>query len=601
VLFTLFACRPASVVVSVTDKQNLASSAQALAVGGDVDHLAVRVPLGGRAFPVTFALKEDARASGLVFVEARGSRDETLARGSLDVHFSADNTAVNEIDLGAPCRADAECDDEIFCDGQEQCLNRACRAAPFGPCPTNLPACIQAICVEADKGCQVVFDPRLEDRDPCTIPACSENGVVHVPDPSAEKNACTPAGGGPGICRTDAAREMNERAGTRCISMSPANIDGFASAGYCEPSTCGDCVIDPRTETCDSGGDTPWCDGCQKGIDVERITDTGAGPPPDDAIDSSFVSQDGSIVVFTDTAETRVNGDECPSGQTFVAYFRDRVAKTTRILCASTSGIPVALSGDGHTVIVFGAHSVVALSASATHEAQLPLTFNGAGVRPDSFDVSDDGLVVVASLCVQDQNGTKEISAVIAPGQSFDLPGGFHLMKLSGDGGALAYVPGYTGISPVAVQKLLGGVPNGAPIMFSQCLGTDPVRGGAPTVAISPNGRWLACATDDPALGPSLLFDLFHPNTPPTPLPYALSAPTAISSDGRFLFDGLARIEIATGSVDDDSSSAHAKANGTRYATLFVTKDPRFVLFMSNATNLTPIPSIGEQLYLRTY
>jgi len=289
---------PPHAVVRVEDPAGLAAGADAL-VTGLAQQETRAIPLEGHGFPVTFSVSRPEAFTGVLIVEARAG-DRTVARGRATISLAAGRPSAVIVTLAKLCVVEADCGDDTYCDGVTTCVDETCVAGP-PPC-TDLPAaCATTRCIEAMRTCEVQLDHAgcpaeeycdpilgcapgarcesavncadlllcngieqcvsgrcvpgvaiaVEDGNPCNIDACIEpDGMIHLEDPQSSGRFC----GDTDIC----------------------------SGGSCLPSTCGDGVVDPRTEECEDGNTNPsdGCAGCHTTRWVPEIAVGSSGVDP---------------------------------------------------------------------------------------------------------------------------------------------------------------------------------------------------------------------------------------------------------------------------------------------------------------------------------
>jgi len=299
--------RPPHAIVSVQDPEALADNAVALDCGAARDAL-IRRPLDGKHFPLTLVLSRDQEGEAPLWVEAKDASDQLLARATATVLLHTEEGDAAQVVLGRPCEGDTECEDGVYCNGTDVCVEHVCsRGAP--PCGAGPFDCVEIACVEAARACSTITHhdrcapievegsseptycdatrgclrgqscedaadcdnglvcdgeepcvagrclkgsiPRVDDGEPCTTDVCVEpGGRLNVPDLVAEARPCSSTTVAVGLCR----------------------------AGHCLDSTCGDGVADPRRETCDDGNDNPndECDQCLRVEWSASVVNSGA-------------------------------------------------------------------------------------------------------------------------------------------------------------------------------------------------------------------------------------------------------------------------------------------------------------------------------------
>jgi|GEM_PF-3293460 len=212
-------------------------------------------------------------------------------------------------DAGASCTSDAQCDDDVFCNGVERCTPTAAGADADGCVVATMPACAASeTCSEALDVCQTVCDTAPDaDGDGYVSAACV--GGDDCDDSDAERFPTNPE-----ICDpADHDEDCNgDTFGDRDIDG-----DGYVDAACCNGDVCGlDCndgrrEINPAaTEVCNNVDED--CDGeVDEGVAVDGYRDRdfdGYGAidtsAPDGGVDAdAAVEADGG-------ASVRVRG--CP-------------------------------------------------------------------------------------------------------------------------------------------------------------------------------------------------------------------------------------------------------------------------------------------------
>ncbi len=143
--------------------------------------------------------------------------------------FGAHNMDCPDFGCGEP----ADCDDGLFCNGVEDCVDTQC-VSGSDPCPAQY-------CDEAQGCVECIDDVRCNDLDPCTTDSCVDGSCINTPidcddgDPCTD-DSCDPATGcvnTPVVCPP----------GEECV------------AGNCEPTGC------DSDGTCESGEDCNNCPG----------------------------------------------------------------------------------------------------------------------------------------------------------------------------------------------------------------------------------------------------------------------------------------------------------------------------------------------------
>lgn len=130
---------------------------------------------------------------------------------------------------GCPCTTPTDCDDGLFCTGQETCEG-TCRQGTF-PCGGLTPLCNEKLdtCVEC-----LTPEDCPDDGNPCTTRTCSPGGVCKVvnnTDPCSDNDECTMAD----TCNN----------GT-CVGVPRVcNDNSECTTDTCNPTTPGGCIFTP--------------------------------------------------------------------------------------------------------------------------------------------------------------------------------------------------------------------------------------------------------------------------------------------------------------------------------------------------------------------
>lgn len=165
-----------------------------------------------------------------------------------------------------PCELHADCEDDVFCDGAERCVDGRCEAGPPPDCGLELAPCEVASCDEETRTCSPApaeDGAPCEDGDPCTGPdTCTDQVCSGSGDACDDDLACTPGQCIPGVgCVVDPGSCAIEDA---CWS------DGDPHPS--DPCLACDADLDPRAWSpgpaapCDDGNDCTSSDVCGAGV-----------------------------------------------------------------------------------------------------------------------------------------------------------------------------------------------------------------------------------------------------------------------------------------------------------------------------------------------
>ncbi|HRY94286.1 MAG TPA: thrombospondin type 3 repeat-containing protein [Myxococcota bacterium] len=218
--------------------------------------------------------------------------------------------------VAIPCGADADCDDGLFCNGAERCLEGSCVPQADFSCDDGL-ACTADSCDEAADAC--VFSPApgaCDDGDACTADACDallgcthtfldtdQDGVCDAQDacPEDPEDRCLtcPDQDGDGIC--DALDPCAQDAANTCACVD-SDHDGLCDvADPCpaDPAPACSCLDADADGLCDDRDPCPGdaantCAACPDPGDPDGDgAPTCVDPCPHDADDGCIGCPDG--------------------------------------------------------------------------------------------------------------------------------------------------------------------------------------------------------------------------------------------------------------------------------------------------------------------
>ena len=210
-------------------------------------------------------------------------------------------------DAGPECMGDGECDDGVYCNGAERCIEGSCADAERAiECDDGI-SCTRDSCDEAADDCAFVPDDGL-----CTAMA---GGTCEVPG-DCQYPSCTAATCMPGPCQSA------ECVGDRCERTDLCGAGTFCCAGSCAPLGCDDgnpctddscggsgCVNTANTDPCSDGDGCTVGDACAGGScrsGSPMVCNDGNGCTDDACVSGSCR--------FTDHTRTCDDGNACTSG-----------------------------------------------------------------------------------------------------------------------------------------------------------------------------------------------------------------------------------------------------------------------------------------------
>ncbi len=167
------------------------------------------------------------------------------------------------------CSADSDCDDGLFCNGQESCINGACVSGNEPDCSFLDSQCSYGVCDESSKSC--VSKPRpngtaCDDGLFCTVgDACSGGACIGSARACDDGNECTSD-----FCdeESDACIFQNLPDGTSCDDGLFCTVNDACVSGICAGNnrTCDDGIsctndfCDEETDSCSYVPDNSLCD-----------------------------------------------------------------------------------------------------------------------------------------------------------------------------------------------------------------------------------------------------------------------------------------------------------------------------------------------------
>jgi hypothetical protein len=189
--------------------------------------------------------------------------------------WNIDDIQLVAVGGGPQCSVPADCDDGLFCNGAEGCVDEQC-VAGSDPCPAQY-------CDEALPGCvDCLDDGHCDDGNACTVDTCVDGTCVHTPIVCDDGDACT----------ADTCVDGD------CVNTAIVCDDGDA----CTADTCvdGDCVN--TAIVCDDG-DSCTIDSCDSATGC--VNDPVVCPPGEECVGGTCVP------IVCDGDETCEPGEDC--------------------------------------------------------------------------------------------------------------------------------------------------------------------------------------------------------------------------------------------------------------------------------------------------
>ncbi len=191
------------------------------------------------------------------------------------------------------CTTDSQCDDGLFCNGSERCVDSKCQAGPAPDCSSLDGPCTKGVCNEHAAQCETQDLPQgtaCDDGLFCTVDTtCDDHGQCQGGSP----RDCSASGGScvSGTCNeeTDSCEGVATPADTPCddgrfctigetcdgqgLCQGGSLRDCSASGGSCISGTCNE-----ETDSCEGDAlpaDTPCDDGSQEPAAVSARKEIG--------------------------------------------------------------------------------------------------------------------------------------------------------------------------------------------------------------------------------------------------------------------------------------------------------------------------------------
>jgi formylglycine-generating enzyme required for sulfatase activity len=160
------------------------------------------------------------------------------------------------IDVEAGCTVDADCDDQVYCNGAERCN-------VDGECQAGTPVCLTLLCDESAQACvECLVDADCDDLVYCNgAERCDINGECSAGSPT-----CVPL-----LC------DESARACVECLGDADCGAEEVCENGVCRPPP--ECTTG---EDCDDGMICNGTEACANGVCVPGSSLCGAGQTCDE-------------------------------------------------------------------------------------------------------------------------------------------------------------------------------------------------------------------------------------------------------------------------------------------------------------------------------
>lgn len=345
--FSLFACEAdkAYLTVTVEDPDGIAANAVKVLVGQSFDELSSPEPLSD--FPAIVVLQSREPTESAVVIEVQDQANSPVARARTSGRFRRGNPGTAVATLAKYCIEDAECQDDLFCDGTGFCRDNVCEYEDQ-PCGSSFP-CVTSTCVEEVQTCDVTVDHYLcpegsycdtgagcVEGPRCMTDADCDNGLLCDGMETCSRFRCE-AGSLPevddeDICTLDGCNDARiDDELDPLFNIAQDNLDGssctippvphqetdtpeapgvcVAAKNGCVGSVCGDGVVDVNStppEVCD--------DGPLNGNDWSLDPHCNA-----DCTGLAQYCGDGATGACSESQELCNTDTDCPTGETCIA------------------------------------------------------------------------------------------------------------------------------------------------------------------------------------------------------------------------------------------------------------------------------------------
>jgi hypothetical protein len=290
-IFLLTSCiaRSPFVVLTIEDPDGVAAGWTVLAVGTTIDTMQVATQ-SSQQLPLNFTVTSRTVGRKTLWVEARDGSGKVLARGKTEATFARTGTPTANVSLRGGCMSTADCDDGLYCTGQESCVEGQCEVGTQ-PCGSSF-ACVTNTCLELGAGlgtCNIVADHSKCSPGQYCNPAvgCVQGKGCQTDDDCRDEFACNgtelcvnlvctaglpPLVDDADLCTLDGCDDRRAERGLDAVfHVALASLDGVActlpasnpaaqgvcvsAKNGCAVSECGDGVVDVslNSEVCDDG------------------------------------------------------------------------------------------------------------------------------------------------------------------------------------------------------------------------------------------------------------------------------------------------------------------------------------------------------------
>ncbi len=289
-LVLLAACgsRPPFVVLTIEDPNDTAASFASLHVGTSDDNL-TSVFVKQKTLPLTITVTSKKTGDKTLLAELRDATGTALARGMTSARFADRGTPTAAITLARACAENLDCDDGLFCTGEETCTAEGL-CAPGTPACVAPFACVTMTCNEEAHSCEAVVAHAVCESGtacttnygciPCSPALCQSAEWCNIDTGDALYGECLPCGTpthcGPTCVACPETTPLCAGTAEGCVcNTSPSPRGSCPPGSFCDGTACSPCNTRAHCgQNClPCSGNTPICGGPVAGCITDDCSD----------------------------------------------------------------------------------------------------------------------------------------------------------------------------------------------------------------------------------------------------------------------------------------------------------------------------------------